>query len=199
MMSRMPDGDALGLAATVPTQTTDGRFRQRVRRLRQTLEHRPLTARRASGSCTSARPRGHALPTAQEVYRRGVVRSRRTALHPTGGVGQPSDRPALWAGNLRADVFAFHGHAAKGIILNGNGDGYCAFRFSQRCGCCFTRTSLFLNPETLRAEPLQANGMLTDDACVGASSQPPRAPPTTPPRATPSTSLGRSHHSRGTR
>ena len=92
-----------------------------------------------------------------------VHRPAGAAIHPTGGVNQSTDDFAGRAENLLANVFAFDGHVAKGIIGNGNGDGDNTFRLSRRCGCYTTRTSLSTtHPKPYDLPPINANTLPTD-------------------------------------
>ena len=99
-----------------------------------------------------------ARPTTTQRHRcRAILYAPRTkpegtTLDPTGRVNQLTDGSAFCTRDRFADVFAFNGHAAKCIIRDGNGDWYCAFRFSRRCGCGDTRTSLFNNPENVTVQ-----------------------------------------------
>lgn len=109
-----------------------------------------------------------ARPTPTQRHRCGAIlyaprtKPEGTTLNPTGRVNQLTDGPAFCTGDRCADVFAFNGHAAKCIIRNGNGRWYCAFRFSRRCGCCDTRTSLSnTNVKTLRCNSISVNALFT--------------------------------------
>ena len=128
---------------------------------RKVLERRDLYRQYTRASPTD-------LAATQRYRRRTVLhapahRPAGTAIYPAGSVEQSTDDFAARTKKLRADVLTLDGHVEKGIISNGNGDWYSAFRFSRRCGCCRARTSLLTtNRKPYDPTPINANTVRAD-------------------------------------
>jgi prepilin-type processing-associated H-X9-DG protein len=133
------------------------------------LDHSPCIMLEGRNLYRKYTPASPANPAATQRYRRRAMLHAlargpaRTAICPAGSVDQPTDDFAARAKILRANVLTLDGHVEKGIICNGNGDGYNTFRFSRRCGCSCARTSLLTtNRKPYDPTPINANTVRAD-------------------------------------